>query len=110
MKKLHQGDEVVVISGRDKGARGTILKRVDDEFFLVNGIKSSKKHQKPNPSKGILGGIVTFFLPVHQSNLMIFNPISNKPDRVRIKFSVDGKKTRVFVSTGDEVKSVEYSK
>jgi large subunit ribosomal protein L24 len=110
MKKMHQGDEVVVISGRDKGGKGIVIKRIDDEFLLVAGIRLAKKHVKPNPSKGIIGGVVSVSLPIHQSNVMVFNPANSKPDRVRIKILADGKKIRVFVSTGDEVKSVGYSK
>ncbi len=106
MKKLHRGDEVVVIYGRDKGAKGTVLKRVGEVFLLLSGIKQAKKHQKPNPSKGVLGGVVAVSLPIHQSSVMIFNPLTNRPDRVRVKISVDGKKTRVFASTGDEIKPI----
>jgi large subunit ribosomal protein L24 len=110
MKKLRQGDEVVVISGRDKGLKGTILRRVDDDFLLIDGVNIFKKHQKPNPAKGLVGGVVSVSLPMHQSKVMVFNPGANKPDRVRIKVSPDGEKTRVFASTGDALKSVGYVK
>jgi large subunit ribosomal protein L24 len=104
MNKLRQGDEIIVISGRDKGSKGTILKRVNDEFLLIDGINLCKKHQKSNSVKGISGGIVSLSLPMHQSKVMVFNPTNNKPDRVRIKILSDNKKVRVYASTGDEIK------
>jgi large subunit ribosomal protein L24 len=110
MKKLCQGDEVVVICGRDKGTRGTVIKRVDADYLLVDGIRLAKKHQKPNPTKGISGGVISISLPIHQSNVMIFNPATGKPDRVKIKVLEGGKKCRAFVSTGDDIKSVGHAK
>jgi large subunit ribosomal protein L24 len=110
MKKLCQGDEVIVVSGRDKGTKGTVIKRVDENYLLVDGVRLAKKHQKPNPAKGISGGVVSVSLPIHQSNVMIFNPATGKPDRVKIKVLQNGKNTRAYVSTGDDIKSVGHVK
>ena len=104
MNKLRKGDQVIVTTGRDKGKRGTISQRVDDEHVLVDGVNIVKKHVKPNPLKGTTGGVVDKTMPIHQSNVAIFNPGTSKGDRVGIKLLVDGKKMRVFKSTGDEIK------
>ena len=105
MNKIRKGDEIIVITGRDKGKRGTISQRVDDSLVLVNGINLVKKHTKPNPLKGTVGGIVEKSMPIHQSNVAIFNAASGKADRVGIKLLADGKKTRVFKSSGEEIKA-----
>ena len=105
MNKIRKGDEIIVITGRDKGKRGTISMRVNDSHVLVDGINLVKKHTKPNPLKGINGGIVEKSMPIHQSNIAIFNATSGKADRVGIKLLADGKKTRVFKSSGDEIKA-----
>jgi len=104
MNKIRKGDEIIVIAGRDKGKRGTITQRTDDAYVLVEGINMVKKHTKPNPLKGATGGIVQKSMPIHQSNIAIFNAASGKADRVGIKLLVDGKKMRVFKSSGDEIK------
>jgi large subunit ribosomal protein L24 len=104
MKKLRKGDPVIVLAGRDKGKRGTISARVDDEHLLVDGVNVVKKHVKPNPMKGTTGGIVDKTMPIHQSNVAIFNAATGKADRVGIKFGGDGKKLRVFKSSGAEIK------
>ena len=104
MKKLRKGDPVIVLAGRDKGKRGTISARVDDEHLLVEGVNMVKKHVKPNPMKGTTGGIVDKTMPIHQSNVAIFNSATGKADRVGIKFGDDGKKLRVFKSSGVEIK------
>jgi len=104
MDKLRKGDEVIVIAGRDKGRRGTVSRRVDAERLVVDGINIVKKHAKPNPMKGITGGIVEKAMPIHQSNLAIYNATAGKADRVGIKVLADGKRVRVFKSSGDEVK------
>jgi large subunit ribosomal protein L24 len=104
MKKLRKGDPVIVLAGRDKGKRGTISARVDDEHLLVEGVNMVKKHVKPNPMKGTTGGIVDKTMPIHQSNVAIFNSATGKADRVGIKFGDDGKKLRVFKSSGAEIK------
>jgi large subunit ribosomal protein L24 len=103
MEKLKKGDEVIVITGRDKGKRGAIQSRVDETMLLVEGINSVKKHQKPNPMKGVAGGIVDKIMPIHQSNVMLFNSATGKGDRVGIKL-VDGRRVRVFKSNGEQVK------
>ena len=104
MNKIRKGDEIIVIAGRDKGKRGTITQRTGDAYVLVEGINMVKKHTKPNPLKGATGGIVQKSMPIHQSNIAIFNAASGKADRVGIKLLVDGKKMRVFKSSGDEIK------
>ncbi|MEY2686010.1 MAG: hypothetical protein RL375_208 [Pseudomonadota bacterium] len=105
MNKLRKGDEVVVLTGRDKGKRGTIAQRVDEDFLVVEGVNIVKKHVRPNPLKGTQGGIVDKTMPIHQSNVAIFNAASGKADRVGIKLLADGKRVRVFKSSGDEIKA-----
>ena len=105
MNKIRKGDEVIVIAGRDKGKRGTITQRKDDSYLLIDGINVVKKHAKPNPLKGITGGIIEKSMPIHQSNIAIFNTATGKADRVGIKLLADGKKMRVFKSSGDELKA-----
>ena len=105
MNKIRKGDEIIVITGRDKGKRGTISQRIDDSYVLVDGLNLVKKHTKPNPLKGTTGGIVEKSMPIHQSNVAIFNATSGKADRVGIKLLADGKKTRVFKSSGEEIKA-----
>jgi len=105
MDKIRKGDEVLVISGRDKGKRGVVLSRVDDSHLLVEGINLVKKHQRPNPMKGETGGIVDKTQPIDQSNVMLFNPATGKGDRVGFKVLEDGRKVRVFRSNGEMVKA-----
>lgn len=105
MKKLRKGDRVIVITGRDKGKLGTISRRVDDEHIIVEGINLVKKHVKPNPLKGTTGGVIDKTMPIHQSNVAIYNPGTAKADRVRVKLLSDGKKVRVFGSSGEEIKA-----
>ena len=103
MIKIRKGDEVIVLAGKDKGKRGRVVLRKDDEHLVVEGINLVKKHTKPNPMKGTTGGIVEKSMPIHQSNVAIFNPATGKADRVGIK--VDGdKRVRVFKSNGEEIK------
>ena len=104
MSKIRKGDEVVVIAGRDKGKRGTVAARVNERQLLVDGINVVKKHQRPNPMKGQQGGIVDLTKPIDQSNVMLFNPATGKGDRVGFKFLDDGKKVRIFKSSGEQVK------
>jgi large subunit ribosomal protein L24 len=105
MNKFRKGDQVIVTTGRDKGKRGTIVERVDEQRVVVEGINVAKKHVKPNPLKGTTGGVVEKTMPIQQSNIAIFNPASGKGDRVGIKILADGKKVRVFKSSGEEVKA-----
>ena len=103
MQRIRKGDEIVVITGRDKGKRGTVLRRVGDEHLLVEGINRVKKHQRPNPMKGLTGGIVDKDMPIHVSNIALFNPATQKADRVGVKALADGRKVRVFKSNGEQV-------
>jgi large subunit ribosomal protein L24 len=103
MNKLRTGDEIIVLAGRDKGKRGKITARKDEAYLLIDGINLVKKHTKPNPLKNTTGGIVEKAMPIHQSNVAIFNSVTGKADRVGIK--VDGdKKVRVYKSSGAEIK------
>jgi len=105
MEKIRKGDEVIVIAGRDKGKRGSVLSRVDAAHLLVDGVNVVKKHQRPNPMKGQTGGIVDKTMPIDQSNVMLFNPATGKGDRVGIRELEDGKKVRFFKSNGELVKA-----
>ncbi len=105
MNKIRKGDQVIVLTGRDKGKRGAVSSRVDVDHLLVEGINVVKKHVKPNPLKGTTGGIVDKTMPIHQSNVAIYNPASGKADRVGIKLLEDGKKVRVYKSSGAEIKA-----
>ena len=104
MNKIRKGDQVIVLTGRDKGKRGTVTQRVDADHLLVEGVNVVKKHVKPNPMKGATGGIVEKNMPIHQSNVAIFNAATGKADRVGVKLLDDGKKVRVFRSSGEEIK------
>lgn len=103
MEKIIKGDEVIVITGKDKGRRGTVMARIDADHVLVDGVNRVKKHVKPNPMKGVQGGIVEKDMPVHISNVALFNPATKKADRVGIKVLEDGRKVRVFKSNGEQV-------
>ena len=103
MQRIRKGDEVVVLSGRDKGKRGTVVRRVDADHLVVEGVNRVKKHQRPNPMKGITGGIVDKDLPIHISNVALFNPATKKADRVGVKTLGDGRKVRVFKDNGEQV-------
>ena len=105
MNKIKTGDAVIVITGKDKGRRGTVLTMFEDERLLVEGINMAKKHQKPNPQAGIQGGIIDKAMPLDQSNVMLYNPQTKKGDRVGIRFLEDGRKVRYFKSN-DEVVDV----
>src|ERR1041385_5302059 len=105
MNKIRKGDEVIVLAGRDKGKRGKVVLRKDDHHVIVEGINIVKKHTKPNPMKGATGGIVDKAMPIHQSNVAIFNAATGKADRVGIKLTDDGKRVRVFKSSGAEIKA-----
>ena len=105
MNKIRKGDQVIVTTGRDKGKRGTVSLRVDEDRIVVDGVNVAKKHVKPNPMKGTTGGVVDKTMPIHQSNVAIYNPAPGKADRVGIKLLDGGKKVRVFKSSGDEIKA-----
>lgn len=102
MSKIRKGDEVIVIAGRDKGKRGTVSKIISADELLVEGVNVVKRHTRPNPSKGTTGGIIEKEMPIHRSNIALYNPQISKADRVGIKRLEDGKKVRYFKST-DEV-------
>ena len=113
MNRIKKGDEVIVISGRDKGKRGAVLRRVDDEHVVVEGVNRVKKHARPNPMKGVTGGVADKTMSIHQSNIAIYNLTTGKADRVGIKlFTAEEKKqrktvergVRVFRSSGAEIK------
>ena len=99
MEKIRKGDEVIVLTGRDKKRRGTVLQRIDADHVLVEGINVVKKHVKANPMAGTQGGIVDKTMPIHISNVAIYNPETGKADRVGIQV-IDGNKVRVFRSSG----------
>ena len=101
MRKIRKGDDVMVITGKDKGKRGTVLRVVDADHLLVEGANKVKKHQKPNPMKGTSGGIVEIEMPLHASNVALFNPVTKKADRVGVKELEDGRKVRFFKSNGE---------
>jgi len=101
MNKIRKGDEVLVLTGKDKGKRGTVLRRVDAERVVVEGVNRVKKHTRPNPVKGQAGGIVEKEMPIQVSNVAVFNPITQKADRVGFKLLEDGKKVRFFKSNGE---------
>ncbi|HUG79043.1 MAG TPA: 50S ribosomal protein L24 [Burkholderiales bacterium] len=103
MQRIRKGDEVVVLAGRDKGKRGTVLRRVDAQHFVVEGVNRVKKHQRPNPMKGLTGGIVDKDMPIHASNIALFNPATKKADRSGVKTFEDGRKVRVFKANGEQV-------
>lgn len=103
MNKIRKGDEVVVLTGKDKGKRGTVLRCVDAERVVVEGVNRVKKHVRPNPVKGQVGGIVEKEMPVHVSNVAIFNSATQKADRVGFKLLEDGEKVRFFKPNGELV-------
>ena len=103
MQRIKKGDDVVVLSGRDKGKRGTVVRRVDADYLVVEGVNRVKKHQRPNPMKGVTGGIVDKDLPIHISNVALFNPATKKAGRVGVKTLQDGRKVRVFKDNGEQV-------
>ncbi len=114
MNKIRKGDQVIVLTGRDKGKRGTVTSRVDDSHLVVEGVNVVKKHVKPNPMKGVTGGVSTKTMPIDQSNIAIFNPATGKADRVAIKMLSEAEKqarkskdngVRVYKSSGDEIKA-----
>jgi len=100
--KIRKGDDVIVLAGKDKGKRGTVLRMVDDRVVVEN-INLARKHVKPNPNKGEQGGIVDKEMPMHVSNVAVYNPAADKGDRVGFKTLDDGRKVRVFKSNGEVV-------
>ena len=103
MQRIRKGDEVVIIAGRDKGKRGAVVRRAGLEHVVVEGVNRVKKHQRPNPMQGVTGGVVDKDMPIHVSNVALFNPATQQADRVGFKILADGRKVRVFRSNGDQV-------
>lgn len=103
MKRINKGDEVIVTTGRSKGQRGHVLRVVGNDKLLVENVNMVKKHQKPNPSMNQSGGIVEKESPIHVSNVALYNPGTGKGDRVSFKQLDDGRKVRIFNSTGEAV-------
>ncbi|MFO1367534.1 MAG: 50S ribosomal protein L24 [Marinagarivorans sp.] len=103
MRKIKRDDDVIVLTGRDKGKRGKVNKVLSDGKLIVSGIQMVKKHQKPNPQAGVAGGIIEKEASIQASNVAIYNPSTKKADRVGFKILEDGKKIRIFKSTGAAV-------
>ena len=103
MNRIKKGDEVIVTAGKDKGKRGAVLRVLDADHLLVEGANKVKKHQRPNPMRGMTGGIVEKEMPLHISKVAIFNPQTRKPDRVGIRMLEDGRKVRFFKSNGEVI-------
>jgi large subunit ribosomal protein L24 len=103
VRKIRKGDEVVVVSGRDKGRRGAIIKLLDDDHVVVENVNMVKKHQKPNPQRNLQGGIVEKEAPLHISNVALWNPATKKADRVGIRALADGRRVRFFKSNKEVV-------
>ncbi|MEY2699938.1 MAG: hypothetical protein RIQ52_693 [Pseudomonadota bacterium] len=101
MRRIKKGDQVVVITGKDKGKRGAIINVVDDQRVLVEGINQARKHQRPMPARNITGGIVEKTMPIHVSNVAVFNPSTQKADRVGFRLLADGRKVRYYKSTNE---------
>ncbi len=103
MNKIRKGDEVILNTGKDKGKRGTVLRVLESGQVLVEGVNMVKKHAKPNPMKGITGGIINKEMPIDISNIALFNAATQKGERVGFKTLEDGRKVRVFKSSGEVV-------
>ena len=103
MKRIRKGDEVIVIAGRSKGQRGHVLSVLNNERLLVENVNMIKRHTRPDPQRNVPGGIVEREAPIHVSNVQLFNPVTSKADRVGFKVLEDGRKVRVFKSTGEAV-------
>ena len=103
MRKIKKGDDVIVIAGKDKGKRGMVLRVVDLEHVLVEGANRVKKHQRPNPMKNTTGGIIDKEMPLHVSNIALFNPGTKKADRVGVRVLDDGRRVRYYKSNGEVI-------
>lgn len=105
MSKILKGDQIIVKTGKDKGKRGVVSRLLDNNLVLVEGINLAKKHEKPNPMKGVVGGIVAKEMPIQISNIALFNAATDKADRVAYKVLKDGRKIRVYKSNGEAVEA-----
>jgi large subunit ribosomal protein L24 len=103
MRRIRKGDEVIIIAGKDKSRRGKITQVMNDERVIVAGVNMAKRHTKPNPARGIAGGIVEREAAIHVSNVMLFNPLTRKGDRVGFRVLEDGRKVRYFKSNNEVV-------
>jgi large subunit ribosomal protein L24 len=103
MNKIRKNDDVIVIAGKDKGKRGTVTRIMADDRVIVENVNMIKRHTKPNPNKGVAGGIVEKEAPLHVSNVALFNPVTKKADRVGVKVLEDGRKVRIFKSNNEVV-------
>jgi large subunit ribosomal protein L24 len=103
MKKIRKGDDVIVIAGKDKGRRGTVLRVLDTDQVIVEGINKVRKHTRPNPLKGNRGGILDKEMPLHISNVAVFNSVTQKADRTGMRTLEDGRKVRYFKSNNEVV-------
>ena len=103
MRKIRKGDDIIVITGKDKGKRGTVLNVGEFDKLMVEGVNKVKKHVKPNPMKGTPGGIVEQEMPIHISNIALYNAATKKGDRVGVKTLEDGRKVRIFKSSGEMI-------
>ena len=101
MKKIRKGDKVVVLTGRDRGKQGTVLRMLEDSHVLVENVNMVKRHTKPNPNKGVTGGIIDREAPIHISNVALFNPATGKGERVGMRTMQDGTKVRFFRKSGE---------
>jgi large subunit ribosomal protein L24 len=101
MQRIRKGDEVIVIAGKDKGRRGSVIRVYEDDRVLVENVNVARKHQRPNPNAGVAGGIVEKEKPIHVSNVMLFNPTTEKGDRIGFRQLTDGRKVRFFKSNGE---------
>jgi len=103
MTRIRKNDQVIVLTGKDKGKRGTVLRVLEDDHLVVEGVNRVKKHQKPNPVRNIQGGIVEKEMPIQASNIALYNIATQKADRVGYKVLEDGRKVRVYKSNGEMV-------
>jgi large subunit ribosomal protein L24 len=101
MKKIRKGDKVMVLTGRDKGKQGTVLRVIEDSHVLVESVNMIKRHTKPNPNKGVTGGIIDREAPIHISNVALYNPATGKGERVGMRTMQDGSKVRFFKKSGE---------
>lgn len=103
MRRIRRGDDVIVIAGKDKGRRGTVIRLAGDNLLLVEGINLVKRHTKPNPARGVAGGIIEREAPIHASNIMLYNPVTQKGDRIGFRILDDGRKVRYFKSNNEVI-------
>ncbi len=103
MNRIKKGDEVIVLAGKDKGKRGNVLRVLPDDKVVVENVNVAKRHTKPNPNAGVAGGILDKEMPIHVSNVNLYNPVTKKGDRVGFRVLEDGRKVRYFKSNGEVV-------